>query len=250
MSGTDGQPATGGDRSTVAGLAREFEQLYRDVRELCGLTGRVDDLAVTLAQLAETVTTGKQERPDEPAPCWIDHPADPGRDPAASRATRDAAGPGRDPAASRATRDAAGLLEELASWVGAVYLRYSDAVSGFPDCWMWHPDVVEELLWLHRAWLAAYSPDAPGTAVGDWHDRQRPGVVARIRAYAGMCSLEAHHPGQDRATPAPATPTADAVEAIAGWWATSRVQPGPIPTEEQIAAANARWRRPAGTNRR
>jgi hypothetical protein len=224
----------GGDRSTVAGLAREFEQLYRDVRELRGLTGRVDDLAVTLAQMAETVATGKQERPDEPAPCWIDHPAD----------------PGRDPAASRATRDAAGLLDKLASWVGAVYLRYSDAVSGFPDCWMWHPEVVEELLWLHRAWLAAFSSGAPGTAVGDWHDRQRPGVVARIRAYAGMCSLEAHHPGQDRATPAPATPTADAVEAIAGWWATSRVLPGPIPTEEQIAAANARWRRPAGNNRR
>jgi hypothetical protein len=130
-----------------------------------------------------------------------------------------------------------------------VYLRYSDAVSGFPDCWMWHPDVVEELLWLHRAWLAAYSPGAPGSAVGDWHDRQRPGVAARIRAYAGMCSLEAHQPGQDRATPAPVTPTADAVEAIAGWWATSRERLGPTPTEEQIAAANARWRRPAGTDR-
>jgi hypothetical protein len=234
MSGSDGRAPIGGDRSTVAGLARELEQLYRDVRELLGLTGRVDDLAVTLAQLAETVTTGKQERPDEPAPCWIDHHAD----------------PGRDPAASRATRDAAGLLDKLAPWVGAVYLRYSDAVSGFPDCWMWHPEVVEELLWLHRAWLAAYSPCATGTAVGDWHDRQRPGVVARIRAYAGMCSLEAHQPGQDRATPAPATPTLDALAAIAGWWATSRELPGPTPTEEQIAAANTRWRRPAGTYRR
>lgn len=234
MTAAGEQPFTGEDRSTVAGLAREFEQLYRDVRELRGLAGRVDHLAVALAQLAETVTASKQQRPNEPAPCWIDHPAD----------------PSRDPAASRATRGAARLLDKLGPWVGAVYLRYSDAVSGFPDCWMWHPDVVEELLWLHQAWVAAYSADAPATAVGDWHDRQRPGAVARIRAYAGMCSLEAHQPGQDRATPAPVTPTADAVEAIAGWWARSREQPGPTPTEEQIAAANARWRRPAGVVRR
>jgi hypothetical protein len=229
MSGSDGQ-----DRSTVAGLAREFEQLYRDVRELRGLAPRVDELASALAQLTETLAISQQQGPDEPPPSWIDHAAD----------------PGCDPTVSRSGRDALGLLGKLAPWVGAVYLRYSDAVSGFPDCWMWHPDVVEELLWLHHAWLAAYSPDAQRMAVGDWHDRQRPGVVARIRAYAGMCSLEAHQPGQERATPAPATPTADAVDAIAGWWATSRELPGPTPTGEQIAAASTRWRRPAGTNRR
>ncbi len=48
----------------------------------------------------------------------------------------------------------------LGPWVSGVYLRYSDAVNAFPDCWMWHPDVVEELLWLHRAWLSAYDPEA------------------------------------------------------------------------------------------
>jgi hypothetical protein len=234
MTERDNRAVAGGDRSTVTGLAREFEQLYRDVRELRGLPRRVDDLAVTLAQLAETVAVREPQRPGEPAPCWIDHPADPGRDPTTSRAT-----PG-----------AAALLDKLAPWVGAVYLRYSDAVSGFPECWMWHPDVVEELLWLHRAWLTAHSPGAPGTAVGDWHDRQRPGVVVRIRAYAGMCSLEAHHPGQDRATPAPVTPTADAAGAIAAWWTTSRDRPGPAPTQEQIAAANAKWHRPTGVARR
>jgi hypothetical protein len=235
MTEPDDHAAVGdGDRSTVAGLAREFEQLYRNVRELRRLAPRVDDLASAMAQLTETVVISKQQAPNEPAPCWIDHPAD----------------PGRDPDTSRATWDAAELLDKLAPWVGAVYLRYSDAMSGFPDCWMWHPDVVEELLWLHRAWLAAYSPEASGTAVGDWHDRQRPGVVARIRAYAGMCSLEAHYPGQDRAIPAPVAPTADAAEAIAAWWTTSRDRPGPTPTEQQIAAANAKWRRPTGVARR
>jgi hypothetical protein len=226
--------AAGDERRTLAGLAREFEQLYRDVRELRGLSRRVDDLATSLAQIAETVIAARQPPAGEPASCWMDHPAD----------------PDRDPTTSRAARDAEKVLDKLAPWVAAVYLRYSDAVSGFPNCWMWHPDIVEELLWLHQAWLTAYDADAPPTAVGDWHDRQRPGVVARVRAYAGMCSLEAHQPGQDRATPAPTTPAADAASAVAAWWATARDQPGPTPTAEQIAAANARWHRPSGSSHR
>jgi hypothetical protein len=226
-------PGAGGDRATIAGLARELEKLYRDVGELRGLSRRVDDLAGSLTQLAETVIT-RQPQAGQPVPCWIDHPAN----------------PGRDPATSSAARDAEQILGTLGPWLGAVYLRYSDAVSGFPDCWMWHPDVVEELLWLHHAWLTAYHPEAPPTAVGDWHDRQRPGVVARIRGYAGMCSLDAHQPGQDRSSPAPTTPTADATSGIAAWWATARDQPGPPPTPEQLATANTRWRRPAGSSHR
>jgi hypothetical protein len=234
MSRLNDHTAPDDDPATLAGLAREFETLYHDVRELRGLSQRVDDLAASLAQMAETVIAARQQHAGAPAPCWMDHAAD----------------PGRDPATSRAARDAEQILGKLAPWLGAVYLRYSDAVSAFPDCWMWHPDVIEELLWLHQAWLTAYDPDAPVTAVGDWHDRQRPGVVARIRAYAGMCSLDAHRPGQDRATPAPITPTADATAGIAAWWATARDQPGPVPTTEQIAAANARWRRSSGSNHR
>jgi hypothetical protein len=122
-----------------------------------------------------------------------------------------------------------------------VYLRYTDAK--LPDCWLWHPDVVEELLWLHAAWLAAYDEDAPVTAAGDWHERQRPGVLARVKTYAGMCSLEAHLPGKERHRPAPTTPGEDAVPAIAAWWGNHRDQPGPVPTEEQIAAATERLHR-------
>jgi hypothetical protein len=234
MSRPDDDIAASGDAMTLAGLAGEVEKLYRDMRELRGLSRRVDDLAASLARMAETVITARQPDAVAPTPCWLDHETD----------------PGRDAATSRAARDAEQLLGTLGPWVGAVYLRYSDAVSSFPDCWMWHPDVVEELLWLHRAWLSAYDPDAPVTAVGDWHDRQRPGVVARIRAYAGMCSLDAHPPGQDRATPAPTTPAAAAAGAVAAWWATTRDQPGPTPTAEQIATANARWRRSSESNHR
>jgi hypothetical protein len=213
--------------SSVVGLARELEQLYREVRELCRVSQRVDELAATLAQFAETIAPGPSQHPVESALCWLDHPAD----------------LGHDPAHSHATHDAELLLGELASWVAAVYLRYSDAGSGLPDCWMRHPDVVEELLWLHQAWVAAYARGAHSTAVGDWHDRQRPGVVTRVRGYAGSCSLDAHKPGHEQHGPLPSRVPADPVEVIARWWTTDRGQAAPAPTEEQLAAALERHRR-------
>jgi hypothetical protein len=227
--------------TAMAGLGRELEALRRDlddVRQMAGrvdeLTGCVDELAATVRQLAETLSVTKTQTPDaEGAPSWLDLPADPGR-------------PGPT---SPAVWDAAQLLATLAPWVGGVYLRYHDATSSFPDCWMWHAEVVEELLWLHQAWLAAYAPGASANAVGDWHNRQRPGVAARIRDYAGICSLEAHQPGQERSTPARVTPATDAVEAIAAWWATNRDQPGPTPTDEQLATA-ATQHRLVGRSRR
>ena len=48
----------------------------------------------------------------------------------------------------------------LAGWVAGIYLRYLDAAQSLPECWLWHPEVVEELLWLHTAWLHAYRPAA------------------------------------------------------------------------------------------
>jgi hypothetical protein len=151
-------------------------------------------------------------------PSWLDHPADPGR-PAET---------------SRAARDASELLERLTGWVGGVYLRYADARQ-LPECWLWHPDVVEELIWLHAAWLAAYSDEAPASAVGDWHDRHRPGVVRRVKQYAGICSLEAHLPGGECHTTAPTAPVAEAAPVIGAWWAVARDQPAPAPSEEQLA---------------
>jgi hypothetical protein len=220
--------------TAMAGLGRELEALRRDLDDVRRLASRVDEmagsldeLAATVRQLTETFSITKTEMAaEDAAPSWLDLPVD----------------PSRPATASSVVRDAAQLLATLAPWVGGVYLRYHDAIASFPDCWMWHPEVVEELLWLHQAWLTAYSPGAPANGVGDWHDRQRPGVVARIRDYAGVCSLEAHQPGQDRSTPALITPAADAAEAIATWWATSREEPGPTPTDDQISTAAARYR--------
>jgi hypothetical protein len=202
--------------STVAGLAREVEQLQRRIAGLAHLPGRVDRLAGTVTELADTLAGGAPARPSQVAPSWLDIEA-------------------ADAAA------ATGVLTRLAGWISGVYLRYSDA-RHLPECWLWHPDVVEELLWLHAAWISAYDPEAPPTAVGDWHDRQRPGVVARVKDYAGMCSLDEHREGGHAHRGAPAAPMSDAVPAIAAWWATRRDQPAPPPTNEQIAAVREAWK--------
>jgi len=204
---------------SLAGLARTVEALDRRVGELAGVGKRVDELGALVARLAQQTATGATRDAASPvAPSWLD--------------------PDREGPSHWAAEQ---ILDKLSRWVAGVYLRYSDA--RLPECWLWHPDVIEELLWLHAAWLAAYDPDAPVTAVGDWHDRQRPGVVARIKAYAGMCSLEAHLPGKERRLPAPTAPMVDAVRAIAAWWASRRQQPSPVPTEEQTAAATERLHR-------
>jgi hypothetical protein len=213
------------DGPEVAGLAREVEVLRRDLRSL---GARVEQMASVLAGLAESKAPTRGGTHAAETPSWLDAPSDPGR-PAEN---------------SRAARDAERLLANLASWVGGIYLRYSDA-RGLPECWLWHPDVVEELLWLHGAWLDAHRPDVPVNAVGDWHDRQRPGVVKRIREFAGFCSLESHLPGREMHGRAPAASVADAVPVIAAWWAVARTDPAPVPSDEQIAA-----RRPRGRGRR
>jgi len=207
---------------SLGGIARTVEALQRRVDRLAAVSKRVDQLGTIVTRLAERITaTTPGGGSSMVAPCWLDL--------------------GTQPDASDTRADAEDILAMLTGWVGGVFLRYSDA--RLPDCWLWHPDVVEELLWLHAAWIAAYDPDAPVNAVGDWHDRQRPGVVARIRGYAGMCSLEAHQPGQDRHQPAPSAPTTDGVPVIAAWWAEHRDQPAPAPSAEQVEAARAAIRR-------
>jgi hypothetical protein len=214
-------PGTSGGRdegSTVAGLAREVEALQRRLAGLVHLPVRVERLAETVTQLADTLAGRPSDEPSMVAPSWLAF----------------------DPGPMDDTIEATDLLTMLAGWVAKVYLRYSDA--RLPECWLWHPDVVEELLWLHAAWISAYDPAAAPTAVGDWHDRQRPGVLTRIKTYTGRCSLDDHRPGRERHTGAPTAPTVDAVPAIAAWWALARTEPAPAPTDEQVAAAAEAWK--------
>jgi hypothetical protein len=207
-----GQPSEGefARAEALAGLAREVDGLRRGLDPLAGVPTRVDDLARTVAQLADALAAVPPRPGPTPAPSWL----------AASD----------DPEAARV------LLEALGAWLHRVFLRYPDAAAVIPECWLYHADAVEELLWLQHAWTAAY--EAKGASVqlaGDWHDRQRPGVVRRLKTAVGSCSKERHQTrtgwgeGPRGAVPVPGL---DTVPDIARWWATRRDDPAPEPPRD------------------
>jgi hypothetical protein len=208
---------------SVSALARQVERLERRVQDydvdglrtdLRGVTSTVVGLAEELAQLVDS-----DGGSDEPAPSWL-WPAEP-----------------------IDQEQVASLLAQLIRWSARVYLRYQD--GGLPECWLWHPEVIEELVWLQSAWRAAYhGPMASAQRAGDWHDRLRPGVARRIRDTAGSCSLREHFDGPA----AVVVPVADAAAAIAAWW-SAPVGPAPVPTGEQIHAADAAHRTGGGVRR-
>ncbi|MGH3460721.1 MAG: hypothetical protein ACRDP9_04520 [Kribbellaceae bacterium] len=196
--------------SAVVGLAREVETIRRTLDE-AATSSELDRLAQVVSDLADAISP-KHADASPTAPSWL--------------------------AIARDEHATTPVLAHLTGWLGSVYLRYADAARTLPECWLWHPDVVEELVWLMHAWLAAYD-EAEGSvrAAGDWHDRHRPGVVRRIGDYARACSLENHLP--DRAAKAPIVPVIDAAEAIALWWAQARDERAPAPTDDQMVAAAA-----------
>ncbi|MFP5023514.1 hypothetical protein [Pseudonocardia phyllosphaerae] len=206
---TPAHPEPGGTDADVAlaAMAREVDLLRGRLAGVEPLVGRVDELSRVVSQMADTLATLAARRRRGVAPSWLSAAADTG-----------VTGP---------------LLDELCAWLGTVFLRYPDGASVLPGCWLWHPDVVEELLWLMHAWCAAYQgPDASVGLAGDWHDRQRPGVVARVRRSAGSCSLEAHQNRAGWSAPPGAPPLVlghAQVPLIAAWWADRRDQPPPEP---------------------
>lgn len=208
-----GQPGGGSDGDefarveALAGLAREVDGLRRSLEELVGTPTRVDDLARTVAQLADAVAAAPARPGPTVAPTWLAAPTD--------------------------SEALAALLDELCRWLHTIFLRYPDGAAVLPECWLWHPDVVEELLWLMHAWRAAYeSRGASVQLAGDWHERQRPGVVRRLRTAAGSCSRERHQtrPGWNSAPlGASPVPGAESATSIAWWWAAARDDAPPEP---------------------
>ena len=203
--------------AAVAALAGEVEALRRRVEELTGVDARVEEVAGLVARLAQSLTERSPRRPKVGNRTWLDLPTD--------------------------HREAAALLEELTTWLGVVFLRYTDGEQALPECWLWHPDVVEELVWLMEAWKAAYAnPEAPVSMAGDWHDRQRPGVVRRIRIGAGSCSLDKHQAGLPLADPPATRLRVTPRRSIVAWWSSHRGEAPPEPDEHRVARAKERRR--------
>ncbi|MER7861693.1 hypothetical protein ABTX61_21480 [Amycolatopsis japonica] len=229
--------------AAVAGLAREVEGLRMTMEAVTPLPAQVEALHELVEPLPEQLTKlakvvkglveqlndeepGKKTRPLS----WLDL----------------ADGDDVDGADEAQT-----VLMELSLWLTRVYLRYHGAE--LPECWWWHPDVVEELVCLMRSWLAAYiDRDATVARAADWHDRYRPGVVKRIKAATANCSLENHQDGGSLFLPGPRVPSGTALAPIAGWWGTARVDPAPEPDAEVVADARAAEaiRRRSGGGRR
>jgi hypothetical protein len=200
-------------QAAIAGLASELELVRATVSRLEGLSTDVSQLSRLVRELANQVDALTRRSVPVAATSWIALPDD---------------------------LDAAvGILGELVDWLGAVFLRYPDAEAALPECWLWHPGVIEELLWLMYAWRAAYTADGGTVALaGDWHDRYRPGVTRRIKRTADACSLDRHCASGDRSHGSPArVPLADALEPIARWWADGRGEAPPTPTDAQLNAA-------------
>ncbi len=214
----------------VADLARAVERAFR----------KLDALDEQVRDLAEQITA-------------IHGPADPNT----SNAESVAATPGvrswllaDDPA--RAAAD----LDDLTAWLWRVYLWFPD--GWLSSCWLWHPEVVEELWWLRVAHADAFHAEVGSSArVGDWHERQRPGVARRVRSVLAKCELTRHTlvsgRGIDVTPPGPPA-LAQHTAAVAAVW-TAGVgldavrSAGPEPTPEQLAEADAYQRALYRSNR-
>lgn len=199
--------------TAVAGLAGEIEGLRRRLDNLDELPSQIQELAELFERLTGQVDQLTSQPKSVGIPSWLVLPED--------------------------HETVETVFAELGMWLTTVFLRYTDAAAALPDCWAWHPDVIEELLWLMHAWRAAYQGKKASAALaGDWHDRYRPGVVRRLKASVGKCSLENHAPGYEPVR----LPLAEQLDSITHWWAHHRQDTAPEPTEAQFATVPSRRR--------
>jgi hypothetical protein len=203
-------PADGdGADPRIVALGRTTERTARRVTELDAMLRRLaaDVLAIAKAQTTGPTGNGGDGDPDRPGVrSWL--LAD-------------------DPDQARTD------VADLVVWLRQVYLRYTDAA--LPSCWLWHPDLVEELWWLRQAHAEAFhAQNGSWRAVGDWHDRQRPNLVRRLRPLVNKCELSLHVPGADAAGPPVDVPLAVHADAVAFAWTTTPGRQVPPPDAAQL----------------
>lgn len=151
----------------IADLAREIDAIVRDADPddeddtggyLTQLGGQLQELATALEELA-----GRERRVR--VPCWIDLKAE----------------------------EALQTWKDLEHWIATVlFARYEGRHDWIP-CWYLHPQLVEELTWLWKAWEYAYrNPKATPGLAGEWHTRWWPHVRGRLREGTRGCTSREH----------------------------------------------------------
>lgn len=212
-------PADAELTKTVHALSRAVERAFR----------KLDALDQQVAALADRIAI-LVDQPSHDAPAPASAVAEPG-----VRSWLLADGP------DQADAD----LHDLMAWVWRVYLWFPDA--WLSSCWLWHPEVIEELWWLRVAHADAFDPEVGSSMrVGDWHDRQRPGVARRVRSVLGKCELSRHAPVNGRPVevipPGPPALARHASTVAMVWTAGAALDAvraaGPAPTAEQLAEAD------------
>jgi len=205
----------------VLALARAVDRTGRTVT---ALDTHVRQLAADVARFAAVLTTDRPHDPNESPDDETGEGATTG--PPAVRSWLLASDP------DQAIADLADLIE----WLDRVYLRYHSAELS--ACWLWHPHVIEELWWLRCAHADAYHPeDGSWLRAGDWHDRQRPAVVKRIRAAIGGCDLSLHAPDKPHGRAPLVAPLAAHATQIAAAWTTGGTRPVPSPAQVEEGEA-------------
>jgi len=188
----DGKPA----RRAVGGYPADTRMealvrlLDRTLRRVEQLDGRMTALTETVADLAHTTPTSPE--------CVSDHlaVATPAGGETKTGGGKGLRGPGvrswllaDDPVQADAD------LDDLIGWLWRVYLWFPDTTLS--SCWLWHPEVIEELWWLRVAHADAYD-HRTGTSlrVADWHDPPPPGRRAACAWSTGQVPAHPPHPVQ------------------------------------------------------
>lgn len=121
------------------------------------------------------------------------------------------------------------LLEDVAAWAGQVWVQYPD--GRLPECWLYHPPIVEELVAVMGAHRACFRKGGTWGQFADWHHRLRPAAAERIRKYAPSCAPSVHQPGEKfDAAAVPVVPRTEDISSVAAHWITTGTAPYPTPT--------------------
>jgi hypothetical protein len=217
------QPVT---RTELLAIAREIEVLRRKVDQIAKSaeqsaeeTGRA--LGEIVDRLEGLTTASDQDEDDEPAlVSWFDV---------------------RGGEQGAIDLDAEQLLAKLHDWMNAVLFRFPDSAKQLGEsCWLWHPEVVEELLTLRAAWIEAYQTAPSPRAAMEWLSKHRPDCMTRLKTYLAACSIDRHGAGDTRIAPTVPLAAEEQVSAMAAWWVQGGRSTPPRPSPGLLAEVDAR----------